>query len=35
LQLRIAEEFNVAVFLVNQCQADPGAMSMFVSISIV
>lgn len=26
---RLAEEFNVAVFLVNQCQADPGGMSMF------
>lgn len=27
--VRIAEEFNVAVVVINQCMADPGAMSMF------
>ena len=27
--VRIAEEFNIAVFVINQCMADPGAMSMF------
>jgi len=27
--VRLSEEFNVAVILVNQCMADPGAMSMF------
>jgi len=30
--VRIAEEFNVAVVLINQCMADPGALSMFVSL---
>lgn len=29
--VRIAEEFNVAVLVLNQCMADPGALSMFVS----
>jgi RecA/RadA recombinase len=29
--VRLAEEFNVAVLVVNQCMADPGAMAMFVS----
>lgn len=29
---RIAEEFNIAVVVINQCMADPGAMSMFVSV---
>jgi meiotic recombination protein DMC1 len=27
--VKLAEEFNVAVFLVNQCMADPGALAMF------
>ena len=27
--VRMAEEFNVAVVVINQCMADPGAMSMF------
>ncbi|KAJ1436495.1 meiotic recombination protein dmc1 [Ochromonadaceae sp. CCMP2298] len=27
--VRLAEEFNIAVVVVNQCMADPGAMSMF------
>jgi meiotic recombination protein DMC1 len=27
---RISEEFNVAVFITNQVQADPGAAAMFV-----
>eukprot|EP01036_Dinobryon_divergens_P028595 gene28595-37564_t len=27
--VRIAEEFSIAVVVVNQCMADPGAMSMF------
>jgi meiotic recombination protein DMC1 len=27
--VKISEEFNVAVALVNQCMADPGALSMF------
>ena len=27
--VRIAEEFNIAVVVINQCMADPGAMSMF------
>lgn len=27
--VRIAEEFNIAVVVVNQCMADPGALSMF------
>ena len=26
---RIAEEFNIAVLIINQVTADPGAMSMF------
>jgi meiotic recombination protein DMC1 len=26
---RLAEEFNVSVCVVNQCMADPGALSMF------
>ena len=29
--MRLSEEFNVAVVVLNQCMADPGAMSMFVS----
>ncbi len=29
--VRLAEEFNISVFVVNQCMADPGAMAMFVS----
>ena len=31
LLVRIAEEFNIAVVVINQCMADPGALSMFVS----
>ena len=27
--VRVAEEFNIAVVVINQCMADPGAMSMF------
>lgn len=27
--IRIAEEFNVVILVINQCMADPGAMSMF------
>lgn len=27
--VRLAEEFNIAVVIVNQCMADPGALSMF------
>jgi len=27
--VKLSEEFNVAVYLVNQCMADPGALSMF------
>ncbi len=27
--IRIAEEFNIAVVVINQCMADPGALSMF------
>jgi hypothetical protein len=27
--VRLAEEFNIAVVVINQCMADPGAMSMF------
>lgn len=27
--VRIAEEFNIAIVVINQCMADPGAMSMF------
>jgi DNA 3'-phosphatase len=27
--VRIAEEFNIAVVIINQCMADPGALSMF------
>jgi RecA/RadA recombinase len=27
--VRLAEEFNVAVVVINQCMADPGALSMF------
>ena len=27
--VKIAEEFNVVVFVVNQVMADPGALSMF------
>lgn len=27
--VRLAEEFNIAVLIVNQVSADPGAMSMF------
>ena len=27
--VKISEEFNIAVLLVNQCMADPGAMAMF------
>lgn len=27
--VKIAEEFNIAVLVVNQCMADPGALSMF------
>ena len=27
--VRLAEEFNIAVLVVNQCMADPGAMAMF------
>jgi meiotic recombination protein DMC1 len=27
--VRIAEEFNIAVVVINQCMADPGALSMF------
>jgi meiotic recombination protein DMC1 len=26
---KIAEEFNIVVLILNQCQADPGALSMF------
>ncbi len=26
---KLAEEFNIAVFIINQCMADPGALSMF------
>ena len=29
---KIAEEFNIAVVVINQCMADPGGMSMFVSV---
>jgi meiotic recombination protein DMC1 len=28
--VRLAEEFNIVVFVINQCMADPGALSMFV-----
>lgn len=28
---RISEEFNVAVFLTNQVQSDPGASAMFAA----
>ena len=27
--VKISEEFNIAVVVINQCMADPGAMSMF------
>lgn len=27
--VRICEEFNIAVVVINQCMADPGALSMF------
>jgi meiotic recombination protein DMC1 len=27
--VRLAEEFNIAIVIVNQCMADPGALSMF------
>jgi meiotic recombination protein DMC1 len=27
--VKMAEEFNVVVFIVNQCMADPGALAMF------
>lgn len=27
--VRLAEEFNIAVIVINQCMADPGALSMF------
>lgn len=27
--VRLAEEFNIAVVVVNQCMADPGALSLF------
>ena len=27
--VKMSEEFNIAVFLVNQCMSDPGALSMF------
>eukprot|EP01038_Epipyxis_sp_PR26KG_P006323 gene6323-8708_t len=27
--VKIAEEFNIAVVVINQCMADPGALSMF------
>ena len=27
--VRLAEEFNIAVVVINQCMADPGALSMF------
>lgn len=27
--VRLAEEFNVAVVVINQCMADPGALSMY------
>lgn len=30
--VRLAEEFNIAVVVINQCMADPGALSMFVWI---
>lgn len=30
LLVRIAEEFNISVVVINQCMADPGALSMFV-----
>jgi len=29
---RLAEDMNIAVFLVNQCTADPGAMSLFAPV---
>lgn len=28
---RLAEEYNVAVFLTNQVQSDPGASALFAS----
>ena len=31
---RISEEYNVAVFITNQVQADPGASSIFVSTEV-
>ena len=27
--VRLSEEFNIAVLVINQCMADPGALSMF------
>lgn len=27
--VKLAEEFNIVVFVINQCMADPGALSMF------
>lgn len=27
--VKLAEEFNIAVVIINQCMADPGAMAMF------
>jgi meiotic recombination protein DMC1 len=27
--VRLAEEFNIAVVVINQCMSDPGAMSMY------
>ena len=27
--VRLAEEFNIAVVVINQCMSDPGALSMF------
>eukprot|EP00981_Chlorochromonas_danica_P015130 scaffold10649_cov214-Ochromonas_danica.AAC.4 len=27
--VRVAEEFNIAIVVINQCMADPGALSMF------
>jgi RecA/RadA recombinase len=29
----MSEEFNIAVVIINQCMADPGAMSMFGPVS--
>lgn len=27
--VKLCEEFNISCFIINQCMADPGALSMF------